>query len=141
MSVEQLKEALEQLGIGLWTLLTLLFQWALQWLLAAAWFAWWLWGVNWSKTWPVLRQGAWVGLVLIVITSALVWSQMAPSECTCLGFVTVANFWWQLGAVGLLTALTLFCGWLQGVFGWAPAEIDLEPSESAGDHDAGHAHH
>jgi hypothetical protein len=139
--VDELREALEQLGAGLWTLLTLLLTWAVHWLVAAAWFAWWLWGVNWNKTWPVLRQGAWVGVVLVMVTSALVWSQMVPSDCTCLSFVTVPNFWWQLGAVCLLTVLTLFCGWLQGVFGWAPAEINLEPPEPAADHGAGHAHH
>jgi len=45
---------------------------------------------------------------------------------------------WQLGGVGLLVAVTLLCGWLQGVFGWTPAEINLEPVEEAGaGHEAG----
>jgi hypothetical protein len=79
-----------------------------------------------------------VPLVLILVVSALVWSQLAPSDCSCLGFITVPNFWWQLGGVGLLAAVTLFCGWLQGVFGWTPAEVELEPPMPAGH---GHGHH
>jgi hypothetical protein len=62
-----------------------------------------------------------------MIVAALVWSQMVPSDCRCLGTITVANFWWQLEALALLVAATMFCGWLQGLFGWAPTEIDLDP--------------
>jgi hypothetical protein len=78
--------------------------------------------------------------VLLIFSAALVWSRIAPSDCSCLGFVTVANFWWQLGGIGLLAALTLFCGWVQGYFGWAPAEIELEPAADAG-HGHSHEHH
>lgn len=127
---------LVQLGTNLGSLFVQLVAWLLSWSLLVAWLAWWLWGVNWSKVWPVLTWGAWVGVVLLMLTGALVWSQMTPSDCTCLGFTTVPNFWWQLGAVGLLVAGTLFCGWLQGVFGWAPAEIALEPAATED-----HAHH
>jgi hypothetical protein len=110
----------------------------LQWSLLIAWVAWWLWGVNWHKAWEVLAQGAWVPVGVLLVATALVWSQISPSDCTCLGFVTVPNFWWQLGGVGLLAATALFCGWLQGVFGWAPAEVDLEPPAAV---DHGHGHH
>jgi hypothetical protein len=35
--------------------------------------------------------------------------------------------------------LTLFCGWLQGVLGWTPPEIELEPPAApVGHHDHGH---
>lgn len=110
----------------------------LTWSLLLAWMAWWLWGVNWPKTWKVLGQGAWAPLVLIMIVAALVWSRIAPGECTCLGIVAVPNFWWQLGGIGLLAASTLFCGWLQGLFGWTPAEINLDPPAPA---HHGHDHH
>lgn len=90
--------------------------------------AWCLWGINWQKAWPVLARGAWAPLGLLLITVALAWSQLLPSACDCLAIVTVPNFWWQLGAVGLFAAIALFCGWLQGVFGWAPPEIQLEPA-------------
>ena len=130
-------ESLRQLGIILLRLIGELGGLIAGWALLLAWIAWWLWGVNWKKAWPVLAQGAWAPAVLLIVIGALVWSRIAPSDCTCLGFVTVPNFWWQLGGVGLLAAITLFCGWLQGVFGWAPAEIDLEPPPAA---DHGHHH-
>jgi hypothetical protein len=110
-------------------------------ILFVAWLAWWVWGVNWQRAWAFLAQGAWIPLVLLVIISALAWSQIAPSDCTCLGFTTVRNFWWQLGAVGLLTCTALFCGWLQGALHWQPAEVELEPAEEAHGHEHGHGHH
>jgi hypothetical protein len=138
--VNDLLQTLQELVIVLGRLLSELLQPILASSLLIAWLAWWLWGVNWTKTWRVLAQGAWAPVVLLMIASALVWSQMAPSDCSCLGLVTVANFWWQLGAVGLLVAVTLLCGWLQGVFGWAPAEVSLDPPATAPFHD-GQGHH
>ncbi|MCI0639430.1 MAG: hypothetical protein L0Y72_01970 [Gemmataceae bacterium] len=108
----------------------------MQWSLLIAWFAWWLLAVNWKKTWPALAQGAWAPVVLLIIVAALAWSRIAPSEYN-IGIAYVANFWWQLGAVGLVAAATLFCGWLQGVFQWTPTEISLAPPA----HADGHAHH
>ena len=102
--------------------------------LLIVWVLWWLLAVNWNKVWPVLARGAWAPVVLLVFTSALVWSKLAPSKGTLFGAGTLPNFWWQLGDVCLLAALTLFCGWLQGVFGWAPAEVSLEPPVPAHDH-------
>jgi hypothetical protein len=111
----------------------------LNWLLLIPWLAWWLWGVNWKNVWPVLAEGAWLPVLLIMIVTALVWSEIAPSDCGCLGFVTIPNFWWQLGGVGLLAAVTLLCGWLQTVFGWSPAEVSLEPTMApALEHEHGH---
>jgi hypothetical protein len=127
----QLLETLGRLAVELLAL-------ALHGALVIAWLAWALWGINWKKVWPVLAQGAWAPGVLILITAALVWSRLAPSDRSCLGFLVVQNFWWQLGAVGLITAVTLFCGWLQGVFHWEPAEISLEPPAPAA---ADHGHH
>jgi hypothetical protein len=129
-----------QLGSALGTLLVTLLMLALRWGLVIAWVAWWLWGVNWRRAWPILASGGWIPVVLLMVVSALVWSRLAPSACDCLGFVTVANFWWQLGAVGLLGAVALFCGWLQGVFGWTPPEISLEPPAAHTDESHGHEH-
>ena len=105
--------------------------------LVLIWIVWWLCGVRWERAWPFLRQGAWAPLVVLSVAIALVWSQIAPSTCWCLGLFGVPNFWWQLGGVGLLFALALFCGWLQGVLNWEPAELNLEPPAH---HDADHGH-
>jgi hypothetical protein len=95
------------------------------------WCAWWLWAVDWKKAWPVLAQGAWAPVVLLGLLGALVWSRISPSECDCLAVVRIPNFWWRLGGVAALAATALFCGWLQGRLGWAPAEVDLEPPPEA----------
>ncbi len=110
---------------------------AMHWSLLIAWVAWWLLGVNWTRVWPALARGAWVPLALLIVVSALVWSRIAPSDFT-LGFITLPNFWWQLGAVGMLSALAFFCGWLQGLCHWAPPEINLDPPAHA---PAAHGHH
>lgn len=136
----QLWEALINLFKALGSLIVDNQGWLLPGLLLFVWVAWWLWGVNWSKLWVRLREGSWAPLVLLMLLVALVWSQLAPSACSCLGFVSVPNFWWQLGGMGLLVSLALFCGWLQGYFGWTPAELDLEPPAAHG-HDHGHGHH
>jgi hypothetical protein len=104
------------------------------------WLAWWTWGANWNNIWPVLRRGGWLVVVLIMILAALAWSQMAPGEWHGLGILVLPNFWWQLCAVGLLTGLTLLCGYLQGVFAWQPAEIPLEPADTV-HHGVENAHH
>ena len=103
---------------------------------AGLWCAWWLWCVNWKDVWPVLARGAWLVVVLLVLSSALAWSAIFPSTCNCIG-VPLPNFWWQLGYVAMLVAVALFCGWLQGVFRWTPSEISLDPpapSEHAAHH-------
>lgn len=130
-------QGLWQVALDLGGLLVQILLLAMHWSLLIAWVAWWLCGVNWSKVWPTLAKGAWAPLLLLMIVSALVWSRISPSDCNCLGFVTVHNFWWQLGAMGLLAAVTLFLGWLQGLLGWQPPEIDLDPpahSEHAAHH-------
>jgi hypothetical protein len=136
--VSELWESLVQLFAQLGVFLGLLLQLLASWSLVIVWIAWWLWGVNWKKAWPVLAQGAWAGVLLIGVVVTLAWSQIAPSSCTLLRIFVVPNFWWQLGAVAGLIAIALFCGWLQGVMGWTPAEISLEPPAAAS-HE--HAHH
>ncbi|MCI0458022.1 MAG: hypothetical protein L0Z62_13745 [Gemmataceae bacterium] len=121
-----------QLVVTLGTLIVAVLDLALRWSLVIAWVAWWLWAVNWRRAWAVLAEGAWIPVLLLMLVAALVWSRLAPTP--------VGNFWWQLGAVGLLAAVALFCGWLQGVFGWYPPEIDLEPPAVHSDESHGHEH-
>ncbi len=139
--IAELWNLLGQLVVALWGVVSFLGGRVLHWALPIAWFAWWLWGVNWNKAWPALRSGAWVVVVLAVFTGAMVWAQLAPSSRN-VGIFIVPNFWWQLGAVTLLAGLTLFCGWLQSVMNWSPAEIELEPHEEPhGGHAVDHGHH
>jgi hypothetical protein len=101
------------------------------------WCAWWLGGVNWTKAWPVLAGGGWAPVLLLMAVATLAWSSIQPVPPD---WLALPNVWWQLACVCGLAAIALFCGWLQGYFGWAPAEIDLEPPAHAG-HGADHAHH
>jgi len=136
-----------QLFQTLWQLVQVLFDLAIEllalglhWSLLLFWVAWWLLAVNWKRGWSNLAHGAWMPLVLIVVMAAYVWSQIVPSDCGCLGFTTVPNFYWQLGATSLLTAVALICGWLQDVLGWTPPELNLNPPAEAHGHDHGHGH-
>jgi len=130
-------DILWQLMGNLGTLLVMLGTLVLRWSLLIVWVAWWLFAVDWRKAWSVLAHGAWAPAVLLLAVGALVWSRIEPVDCECLGFATVANFWWQLGGVSLLAALALLCGWFQGVFGIVPAEVSVEPAVA---HGAGHEH-
>jgi hypothetical protein len=106
------------------------------------WMGFWLFAVNWRKVWQTLREGAWAPLVLLIFISASAWASLSPRSCTCLGVVTLPNFWWQLFAVSGLAALALFSGWLQGVLGYSPVEVSVEPpAQHAEDHGHGHGHH
>jgi hypothetical protein len=127
-TLEQLIGNLALLG---WEILQLGAYWALL----ILWVAWWIGAVDWRRAWPVLGRGGWAPLVLLWIAAALVWSRISPSDCPYL-----ANFWWQLGYVGMLLGIALICGWLQGVFGWAPAEISFDPPAHHDDHGHGHGH-
>ena len=113
---------------------------ALHWWFVLLWIAWWLWGVNWHKAWPVLSRGAWMPFALVVVVAALAWSQIAPSTSTVLGTLTLPNFWWQLGACAALGATALFCGWLQGLMHWTPADVAVDPPAEV-EHGHAHGHH
>ncbi len=92
-----------------------------------------------ARQWPVLARGAWAPVVLLILIAATVWTKVQPIDCTCLGFAVVPNGWWQLGSVCTLAAVALFCGWLQGYFGWTPEEVAVEAP--AGEHGHDHGHH
>jgi hypothetical protein len=75
--------------------------------------------------------------VLLMFLAAGVWSRLSPSSLDWPPLLSIPNFYWQLLGVAALVAVALFCGWLQGRLGWAPAEIELEPPPA----DHGHDHH
>ena len=97
-----------------------------------------LWAINWHKVRHFLRVGGWAPVILLMILVALVWSRIDPSACPQCG---LPNFWWQLGYVGMLAALAMFCGWVQTVLHWTPQDINLDPPAHGHGHSHGHAHH
>ncbi len=122
----ELVTVVQQLGTDLSTLFVLLVKLAVPYWLALVWVATWLWVVDWRRLWPTLAEGAWAPLTLLVLMIALVWAMVAPQPYPLNDDWAVANFWWQLGAVGLLVSVAFFCGWLQGVLQWYPVGVALE---------------
>jgi len=102
------------------------------------WVVFWLFCVNWKKTWPVLAHGAWAPMLLLMFIAAEVWARIDPSSCGCLRFVVIPTFWWQLGSVATLVAVALLCGWLQLFLGLTPRDIPVEPAPTAHGHHHGH---
>ena len=110
-------------------------------LVLLVWVLWWLLAVNWRKAWPMLADGGWAPLVLLMVMTSMAWAMIDARPCNCLGFMVVPNGWWQLGYVSTLVALALVCGWLQGYFALTPADIPIEPPPEEHAHHDGHAHH
>jgi hypothetical protein len=104
-------------------------------LVGVLWVIWWLGCVDWHKAWPVLAQGAWAPVVLLVLTVSLVWSQIWPETRMVWDSIVLPNFWWQLGCVSLWAAVALLCGWLQGILDWKPVEVELEPAAEEDSHE------
>ncbi len=137
-SLSRMTEPLKQIAKNLGLLAGEVWQLGSDHALILLWIVLWLVAVNWKKLWPVLGKGAWFPLLLLGNLAALVWSRILPST----GPMGLPNFWWQLGAVFGLLLIALVCGWLQGLFHWAPADIDLNPpAHSHGHQGGGHAHH
>jgi hypothetical protein len=136
--VVEIFDTLVQLVTTLGTLIFAISTLLLSNALLIAWIAWWLWGVNWTKAWQTLARGGWAVVVLLTVVAAIAWAAIVPGTYSFLGVFSIPNFWWQLAAVTGIVLLALFCGWVQGVFGWAPAEIELAPAPA--DHH-GHAAH
>jgi hypothetical protein len=134
MTEPTLGSTLAQLFESFFLLLGLVIRYLLPWTLLIIWIVWWLLAVNWKRCGAALRAGGWAPVVLLGLVAALVWSRFQPVGCSCPGFVVIPNFWWQLGYVALLIALALFCGWLQGVLHWVPAELDLTPPVQGFEH-------
>lgn len=109
------------------------------WLPLVCWCAWWLWCANWAKLWPTLAAGAWAPAVLLVLMAGVVWAWLDPNGFGTPGWGLVTH----VLAAAALACVAMFCGWLQGVFGWTPPEFPVHPAPVAHghDHDHGPAHH
>jgi hypothetical protein len=127
---------LKDLAGNLGTLVYLLFLLATSLAFWILWIGVCLFAVNWKHLWPVLGRGGWTVVALLGVVAAYVWSRIDTSACEACG---LPSFWWQLGEVGLLIAIALFCGHLQGILRCGPPELSFDPPADHGDH--GHGHH
>jgi hypothetical protein len=99
------------------------------------WCAWWLLGVDWRRCWPILAAGGWIVLCGLTLLAALLWTAIDPAACNCLPNRTLPALLGHLLSIVPLVVVALFCGWLQGRFGWYPEEIVIDPPPA--DPDAG----
>jgi ABC-type nickel/cobalt efflux system permease component RcnA len=118
--------------------------WLLFLAVAFAWIAFCLFGIHWKKASAALTEGAWIPLALLLVFTALLWSQFAPSELSVWGFFNLPNFLWQLVAILTVVGVGLFCGWVQFRYHWFPQDVPVGPPEHghghADHHDAHHGH-
>lgn len=129
----------------LWSLLNVvvnLVRVIVPWLPLLAWIGFWTFAVNWAKAFPILRRGGFIGVLLLMFVSVLVWGSVAPpvgGEHVMFG-LSVSNYVGKFIYVTMLTCIALLCGsaQLSGAFGTL---CDF-PEELADDHHGhgGHGH-
>jgi hypothetical protein len=87
-----------------------------------------------------LRQGAWVGLILLWVLVAVVWGLCTEPGWAGLGLSSVAEKFILTGLWGLVA---YGCWRLQEHFGWSPPEITIAGPPEGGapaSHHGGHDH-
>ena len=89
----------------------------LPWLPLGAWIVFWMFGVNWSKLYPLLRQrwGGWIAVALIGLVMILVWGSIAPPTT---GFhhvfgLELINYVGKTVYVTALFCIVFLCGFVQ----------------------------
>ena len=117
-------ELLQSLVNVFWSLLDVggaLLRVILPWLPLLAWLAYWSLAVNWVKATRILWNGGFIGVLLLMFGTVLVWGAVAPPiEGTHSLFgLTVSNYAGKFIYVTVLTCITLLCGSVQmsGTFG------------------------
>jgi hypothetical protein len=134
----------------LWSLLDVvvnLVRVILPWLPLLAWVGFWTFAVNWAKAFPILRRGGFIGILLLMFVTVIVWGAVAPpvnGKHLMLG-LSVSNYAGKFIYVTMLTCIALLCGsaQLSGAFGRL-GEFPEEPAEDDhghhGHNDHGHGH-
>lgn len=131
----------------LWSLLDVvvnLVRVILPWLPLLAWIGFWTFAVNWAKAFPILRRGGFIGILLLMFVTVIVWGAVAPpvnGKHLMLG-LSVSNYAGKFIYVTMLTCIALLCGsaQLSGAFGRL-GEFPDEPAEDDHGHsDHGHGH-
>jgi len=129
----------------LWSLLAVvvnLVRVILPWLPLLAWVGFWTFAVNWAKAFPILRRGGFIGILLLMFVTVIVWGAVAPpvnGKHLMLG-LSVSNYAGKFIYVTMLTCIALLCGsaQLSGAFGRL-GEFPEEPAEDDHVHN-GHGH-
>lgn len=131
---------------ALWSLLLVVIGLVTPWTPLIAWLAVWLFAADWSKLWPVMRRGGWIGVVLIGLMMTLIWGVIAPptgGTHFILG-LTVSNFVGKFMYVTALLVMMMLCGSVQlsGACGdWACFPEDAPEDDHDHGHDHGHDDH
>lgn len=147
--MENLFTALADLIIAAKDVLISLVVLLLPWITLFAWVLFWSFGVDWQKLRLILRNGGWIGVVLIGIVAVLVWGTVSPpplGHYDLLG-LRISNYVGKTVYVSGLICLMLLAGSVQlsgacNRFLCFPADADDD--DLAHDHDNhGHAsvHH
>ena len=120
-SVIQLLESLLNVLQALLDVIIAVVQIILPWLPLLAWIAYWSLAVNWVKAFDILRRGGFLGVILLMAVTMIVWGAVAPpvdGTHTVFG-LTVSNYVGKFIYVTMLTCIALLCGSVQmsGTFG------------------------
>lgn len=140
----ELLTSLGDLIVAAWGLLKALGSLALTppWLPLAAWIAFWLCAVNWTKFRDLLiHKGGLLGLILIAAVTALIWGVVDPEPHQLLG-LSVSNFVGKIVYVTGFLCLMFLCGSVQ-LSGCCQqwCEPDLPSGDSHGHGGHGHGGH
>ena len=144
--MEAVFSSLLQLVTALWQLVVALFFVITPWAPLIGYLAFWLFAVDWVKLREVLVKGGWIGLLLIVFMTTLVWGLIAPPAGNfhnLLG-LQLSNFAGKFAYVAALTVMMLLCGSVQlsGLCGRWAYFPDITPLDGGHGHDDhGHDNH
>jgi hypothetical protein len=144
--MEALLASFRELFFALTQFIGVVLQLLAPWTPLAAWLAYWLFAADWSKLWPVLAKGGWIGVVLIGLMMTMIWGVIAPptgGHHVILG-LTLSNFVGKFVYVTALLVMMTVCGTVQlsGACGdWASfPEPEPEDDGHHGHVDHGHGH-
>ncbi|MCA8995980.1 MAG: hypothetical protein KDA80_03320 [Planctomycetaceae bacterium] len=126
--------------IALWGVVVALVATIAPWTPLLLWIAFWALAVNWAKLYPVLEKGGYVGVVLLMFMTILVWSMIdiPASGSHSLYGLQVSNLVGKTVYVTALTVIAFLCGSVQ-LTGCCGSLCKFE--EPTPVTDAGHDHH
>ena len=113
--MDQVLINLVEVAHSLWNLLLAILTVTVPWLPLIAWLAFNLFAIDWSRTWPILARGGWIGVVLLGVMAAVIWGTVAPpldGSHYLLG-LTLSNFVGKFVYGTAILVMMLLCGSVQ----------------------------